>query len=133
MILFPALDTVACKKQVKDTAGEGLGMRIHSSNPCTSSFSMKLEICIIKCPSFFRSHATEPGQDICESNYHTEIVFSITYNLHAPDSAIFSRRKGPTERVAKQRVYPQLLCNEASLWSLCATCEYLPSSIPSPG
>ena len=106
-------------------------MRLHSSNPCTSFSSMKLEICIIKCcPSFFRSHATEPGQDICESNYRTEIVFSIDYNFHASDSAIFSGRKGPTERVAKQRVYPH---NEASPWSLCVTCEYLPSSIPSPG
>jgi len=71
---------------------------------------MKLEICIVKgCPSFFRSHATEPGQDICESNYQPEIVFSIAYNLHAPNSTVFSRRKGPTERVAKQGMYPQLL------------------------
>jgi len=69
---------------------------------------MKLEI--KGCLPFFTSHATEPGQDICESNYHTEIEFSIAYNLHTPNSAIFSRRKGPTETAAKQGMHPQLLC-----------------------
>jgi len=61
-----------------------------------------------------KSHATEPGQDIL------------------PFSA--EERDQLKELPSKECILScYMLCSEASLWSLFATCEYLSSSIPSPG